>query len=278
MSKEQPPQQPLFVEAGAVQERSVTIRVLTIGTKQVTQTLYRQLVEENILGLQAQIKGTVWGWVNVHVDCENKEKHLHVVWEDKGTLKRGTVKADYEESQGYKNLRMALVDAAHAYICATALEGSWFKRPDGTSTSRNPLTLSVNSTPVTVSYIDAVQTYRLQLEYAQRQQEALDILIETGPRDTPVSHQFDVEEARKKVAQNQTALETLRKQILPYVERVIGPLEGHDWSTRKASIDAHMALEEVERAMRTYEKTWIANYKKLEASGQLFIAVSGVWK
>jgi hypothetical protein len=89
----------LPVDESHVQERQVTIRVLTVGTKQITQALYKQLVEVDIREddslinpYTGKLQGTVWGWVNMHSNCMfDKRDHLHVVWESNGELKRSCV-------------------------------------------------------------------------------------------------------------------------------------------------------------------------------------------
>ncbi|SRR6266566_4912754 len=85
----------------AIEERQITIRVLTIGTKQVTQALYQQLVEGSdfITDENGTINplATIWGWVNVCTsECKKEtDVHLHVIYEIGGTLKRSRVSCAY---------------------------------------------------------------------------------------------------------------------------------------------------------------------------------------
>ena len=93
-------------EQALVRERQVTVQCLNIGTKQVTQSLYRQLVEEDVIDWETgKLKGDVWGWVNLHDDmCSWKSDghrvisndHIHAVWEDKGLLKRSFTYKSYK--------------------------------------------------------------------------------------------------------------------------------------------------------------------------------------
>ena len=49
------------VDEATIQERQVTVNVLTIGSKQVTQTLYKQLLEENVISEETgKLEGIVW--------------------------------------------------------------------------------------------------------------------------------------------------------------------------------------------------------------------------
>lgn len=89
----------LPVDEATVQERQVTVQVLTIGTKQITQALYKQLIEVNIRDEDSlinpytgKLQGSVWGWVNLHDNCMfDRRDHLHVVWESNGELKKSCV-------------------------------------------------------------------------------------------------------------------------------------------------------------------------------------------
>jgi hypothetical protein len=103
------------VSEAKLQERQVTVQVLTIGTKQITQALYKQLTEVNIRdedGLinpfTGKVQGTIWGWVNLHDNCMfDKKDHLHVVWESNGELKKSEVHLPWTKtSSSYGSIHM----------------------------------------------------------------------------------------------------------------------------------------------------------------------------
>jgi hypothetical protein len=84
----------------SVQERSVNIRVLTVGTKQITHALYQQLIEDYRSLIADDEDGgiikpdaNIWGWVNVCTpECKKTiDKHYHVVYETNGNLKKARV-------------------------------------------------------------------------------------------------------------------------------------------------------------------------------------------
>jgi hypothetical protein len=83
----------LPVDEATVQERSISVKVLTIGTKQITQSLYKQLVQEPVIDdCSGELLGDVWGWVNLHDNCiDSKDFHIHAIWEDDGVLKKSYV-------------------------------------------------------------------------------------------------------------------------------------------------------------------------------------------
>src|SRR5579872_4526950 len=87
-------QEILSPENTSVQERAVSIKVLTVGSKQVTQALYRQLIEEELVDWEGHIDedANIWGRVNVCTrECKGLGKHFHVVYEKHGELRRSSV-------------------------------------------------------------------------------------------------------------------------------------------------------------------------------------------
>jgi hypothetical protein len=76
---------------------SIHVQALTIGKKQVTLAVFRQLEDEDIINpLDAGLAGEPWGRVNYHPDkCAEDKEHIHVVWQKGDELRRATV---YEPS------------------------------------------------------------------------------------------------------------------------------------------------------------------------------------
>jgi hypothetical protein len=74
-----------------IKTASVEAKTLTVGGKQVTMGVFRQLKVENILGgFGTELRGTPWGTVNYFPKpCE--PDHLHVVWQKGGELRRSCV-------------------------------------------------------------------------------------------------------------------------------------------------------------------------------------------
>ncbi|OLD63812.1 MAG: hypothetical protein AUF65_01510 [Chloroflexi bacterium 13_1_20CM_50_12] len=96
------------VEEARVQKWSLSISVLTLNERQITQTLYKQLIEEAVVNERTgELKGPVWGWVNLHNDCwYRNNQHFHAIWEDNGELKRAFVRLPWtEKSPAYRNHR-----------------------------------------------------------------------------------------------------------------------------------------------------------------------------
>ncbi|MFD5216942.1 hypothetical protein ACFWMH_04570 [Streptomyces tendae] len=74
---------------------SIQVQALTIGKKQVTLAVFRQLEDEDIIKpLDAGLVGDPWGRVNYHPDkCAEDKEHIHVVWQRGDELRRATVYA-----------------------------------------------------------------------------------------------------------------------------------------------------------------------------------------
>src|SRR6266849_1872717 len=110
-----------------IEERPVSIRVLTIGTKQITQSLFKQLIKEEVIDdVNFELKGKVWGWVNIHNDCPGG-KHLHAVWEDNGHLKRTTTTQELDRFRDspYGILYREYRDVLEAFAYQKSLEEAW---------------------------------------------------------------------------------------------------------------------------------------------------------
>lgn len=231
-------EQSFSADSASVQERQVTIRVLTIGTKQVTQSLYKQLVSESVLDDNAQLKGNIWGWVNFHDDiCRaSSEKHLHVVWDDGNILKRYLCYKQPSLSSGYDKLYSQLKRIGAAYLCALALEESLTedKRAETIKLSVGSRTLFLELPPAVKELFWAHQNHWMG--------------------------QIDI----KKDA----TIKALRR----YLQASDLPL------TINSSSLLDDKLHVVDDRLTAYEEAYKERFDKIEASGQLFIAVSGVWK
>ncbi|MEU2800232.1 hypothetical protein [Streptomyces sp. NPDC007117] len=98
----------LTTQNATITTATIQVQALTIGKKQVTLAVFRQLEDANIINpLDAGLAGEPWGRVNYHPDkCADEREHLHVVWEKDGELRRATV---YEPSvASHRHLRAGL--------------------------------------------------------------------------------------------------------------------------------------------------------------------------
>jgi hypothetical protein len=82
---------------------AVEVKALTISGKQVTQSVFRQLQEARLVAYEGTLNGVPWGYVNHCPERKfwdvdrgewescNNGKHLHVVWQHGGELRRSRI-------------------------------------------------------------------------------------------------------------------------------------------------------------------------------------------
>jgi len=81
------------VEEALVKTATVEIKTLSIGGKQVTLAVFRQLQEESVVDYELlQLNGPIWGRINYHPDKNcGDEDHVHLVWQSGTELRRSYV-------------------------------------------------------------------------------------------------------------------------------------------------------------------------------------------
>lgn len=230
-------EQSFSADSASVQERQVTVRVLTIGTKQVTQTMYKQLVDKCILDDHVHLRGFVWGWVNVHDNDCTKDTHLHVIWDDGKELKRCKMynRATMHDP-GFNRLYSQIKTIRLAYICAMVLENKLLLT-DMASTSDGERSVYIEGERQSVPY------------------SVVNLLIARKnhwPIDTP-----------QEEANNTLDMYLRHAQLSPTV---------------RSSSDLKEKMIEAQSDLVSYKLAYSEIYSEIENSGQLFIAVSGVWK
>lgn len=77
----------------SIETATVQIQTLNVGSKQMTLSIFRQLIEEPAINTVGRIQGKPWGTVNYHPDrCDDAKDHLHVVWQSGDQLRRSFVR------------------------------------------------------------------------------------------------------------------------------------------------------------------------------------------
>jgi hypothetical protein len=94
----------LTSEVANILTTTVSIQVLKVGRKQMTQAVFRQLINEPILSREdGGLQGHCWGRINYHWDCGLHAPHLHVVWQKGQELRRSCVLSEYVLTEQEKN-------------------------------------------------------------------------------------------------------------------------------------------------------------------------------
>lgn len=87
----------LTTQDATITTAAVEVKALTISGRQVTQSVFRQLLEEPLIAEDGTLNGQPWGMVNYHPDrCGDRDPHWHVVWQKDDELRRSHVLRDFD--------------------------------------------------------------------------------------------------------------------------------------------------------------------------------------
>jgi hypothetical protein len=83
----------LTVHNASINTATIEVKTLTIGARQVTQGIFRQLIEAPLIAEDGTLNGVPWGHVTWHPDkCEGHTlEHWHIVWQSGTELRRSRV-------------------------------------------------------------------------------------------------------------------------------------------------------------------------------------------
>lgn len=82
----------LAAQSATITTAAVQVQSLTIGRKQVTLAVFRQLRDEPLIAQDGTLNGVPWGAVNYHPDkCGDIADHWHIVWQRGTEFRRARV-------------------------------------------------------------------------------------------------------------------------------------------------------------------------------------------
>jgi hypothetical protein len=84
----------LTVHNASVTTMTVEVKTLTIGARQVTQGIFKQLIEEPLIAEDGTLNGVPWGHVTWHPEGCTRDDHWHIVWQRGENLRRAHVAKD----------------------------------------------------------------------------------------------------------------------------------------------------------------------------------------
>lgn len=124
-----PKQKLVSVDEVSISKLSVEIKTVSVGRRQMSMALFRQLPRAPLIDLDdgdLRLNGMPWGRVNYHWDrcCYPDERtHIHVLWQRDTTLIQSAVLTEYEfsnkESELYKAIeRYHALCRIGALLCA----------------------------------------------------------------------------------------------------------------------------------------------------------------
>ncbi len=108
----------LTVHNAEIRTATVEVKTLTLGGKQVTQSVFKQLQDRDLITNDGRLNGQPWGRVNYHPEkCSGDAAHLHVVWQVGTDLFRARVDMHktwpnmFEAKNGLRYLEAKVRDA-----------------------------------------------------------------------------------------------------------------------------------------------------------------------
>lgn len=106
-----------------IEERSVSIKALRVGTKQFTQTLFKQLpVADSVIDCETGlIAGDIWGRVILPQEWDGEREYL--LWEYDGRLCQCAMFHVHSDDSGANSYWKRLRKEAEYYLMALALAG-----------------------------------------------------------------------------------------------------------------------------------------------------------
>jgi len=82
----------LNVENAQIKTASVEIKTLTVSGKQVTLSVFRQIIQEDLFDTRnLKLNGVPWGIVNYFWKEDNQDFKIHVVWQKGKELRRSLI-------------------------------------------------------------------------------------------------------------------------------------------------------------------------------------------
>jgi hypothetical protein len=170
----------------AIKQVEISIKVMKIGNRQVTQAVFKQLPEEQIIDYSTgKLRGLPWGRVNYHPDlsCKDTVSHFHVVWQKDNILCRAAIEnrwkhpilpSEVEDIEA--SPLFVLIAKIEYFLLARILEG-W--HPDKKTRSISipiddvPFVVSLDQLVEVDSVLEKVHEYKEHLKHYEYWEKAI---------------------------------------------------------------------------------------------------------
>lgn len=119
----------ITVDTAKINTFTISVKVLQVGNRQVTLSVFRQLPNEDIFDEQSlTLRGRPWGHVNYHPEgCHQSDEHLHVVWQKDVRLLRCRMNRSVGSGAGE---RMYSLKQKRAALFTVAVLEEFLANPD----------------------------------------------------------------------------------------------------------------------------------------------------
>ena len=278
-----PPLLPLEAAEAAIQTTTITIRALHVGKKQMTQSVFRQLPEADLVDQEeVKLDGVPWGWVNYRWG-DMDWRRTNFIFQQGARIYRCAFHVrdsssfcvhheNRPKSDEFHEMRRRFHAEIRAYHCARILEG-WGPvekvGPRGNTCLSWNLAYRFDPLGIDDEVDDlpdgggkfAVRTPSGRTTY-------LDLrMLRQEPQDVPEkesysNHAKDVRERNEDLKFHQ---ESLRSWLTREVTRIVGrPL---------SSAEIHPRIGAIRLQAEDYNRRWDALMDQLRTVEQIFIAV-----
>jgi hypothetical protein len=120
----------LTTQNATITTATIQVQAMTIGARQVTLSVFRQLLEEPLIADDGTLNGVPWGAVNYHPDkCGDHARHWHIVWQHGQELRRSRVYENPAFDESGHRFRSATTDTYAAYLLSEWVHGRVDWRP-----------------------------------------------------------------------------------------------------------------------------------------------------
>jgi hypothetical protein len=253
-----------------VKTMTVAIKAMTIGKRQVTLSVFRQLLMEQVIDpATGQFRGVPWGKVNYRWGyCDQKgQDHLHVVWQKGDELRRACVDPHAE----------AASEAASLLDSYRRLQGSARDLAVYTLGLKQRAEVRDGGDGRLHSYLGPWQVYDSQFYGAQNRDRDRELVEWWRVADkTLAGPSLYAGISDQEAAARRAKFTAARGEVEYMIGACTDALEEEDlgpFRENAITADAWAAHRVLEDRIRKVKSDWQARYKELVALDHLFIAV-----
>ncbi|MGH2496553.1 MAG: hypothetical protein ACRDIV_17785 [Ktedonobacteraceae bacterium] len=221
----------------AIKTAVIEVKVLQIGNRQFTLSVFDQLEEEPVIDPDTgKLCGTAWGRVNRHTNCKELTKrdleHLHIIWQKGNELRK----------------------------CIAAIP---WQATDSIARHDEMVKL------VPCSYFQKLEYRNMLAELWMKARILAGYRFDVGWNNPPIP--FNIADNRFELRLSHTITSAARTGAASYLPEFRQDLKHHIGSTQVAAVERYLidAASEVGK----FVTTWLKSYEQLTKLDQLFIAV-----
>lgn len=234
-----------------IKTASVDVKALTISGRQVTLSVFRQLINSPLIDEQTgKFNGNPWGTVNYFWgDCSPSD-HYHVVWQEGNEIRRTCARKRFSDTAKYRKLDHSLDQLKLALVSALVLSAA----PD----KDHPVAALLESK----EYPPRLNVYGWNVTlYETEHRSAVTSYLQFGRYH---QYRYEGKSDEQHEADLKTALSKAREPLMRHASRIAGTTDHSEIADLIRSADS---------SLRLIGNEWASRIAEIEALDQLFIAV-----